>query len=144
MQCLPVLNICPNISLNPNSNFEPDTGMSTTYSNSRSFGFPRSSVSAAHTNFDSKQFHSEIFKQPVSFNHFFIQHNLSRPSANHNFSIPVTNSNSQSAHCPHFTPPYPPVGSIINPFQNQQLALEVLSRQSSPSSGFIEKGGRTF
>ena len=77
----------PNIFLTTNSNFEPKTVMFTTYSNSRSFSFPRSSVSAAHSNFDSDQFHSEIFKQPVtnnsrsnrvhfndlsdSFNHFF-------------------------------------------------------------------------
>ena len=134
----------PNISLTTNSNFEPKTVMSTTHNSRRSFAFPRSSVSAAHSNFDSDQFHSEFFKQPVtnnsrsnrvhfndlsdSFNHFYIQPNVSRPSANYNFSIPMTNSSSQSAHFPHFTPPYPPVGSFINPFQNQQLPLEVLSR----------------
>ena len=40
----------------------------------------------------------------------------------------MTNSSSQIAHFPRFTPPYSPVGSFINPFQNQQLPLEVLSR----------------
>ena len=142
--CVKYVQSVPNISLTSNSNFEPKTVLSTTHNSRRSFAFPRSSVSAAHSNFDSDQFHSEIFKQPVtnnlrsnrvhfndlsdSFNHFYIQPNVSRPSANYNLSIPMTNSSSQSAHFPHFTPPYPPVGSFINPFQNQQLPLEVLSR----------------
>ena len=66
--CVEYVQLVPNISLTTNSNFESKTVMSTTSSNSRSFALPRSSVSAAHSNFDSDQFHSEIFKQPVTNN----------------------------------------------------------------------------